>query len=892
MTDSNEPENTQQPGWLTGMADAASDPSSDEAADPAADEPAVTRQMPAVDAPPPDDVEPPAAASEAPEPPAAAEPAAATEPLAEESLSLDPADPDLGTAASGEEPAVTQQMLAVDAPPPPDGLEAPASTSSAVPPPFPNPSEPAAPLAGPNGPPDLPPPPVGPIGPNVAPPLPNPSAPPGPLAGPTGPNGANGSEMPPPIGPIPTSVDPTLGQGPPPPPPSTVEPTVYEAPTMATATSSDSWAPPKGKGGAYRQDEPGEAPTQVEAPVGVPYGPGGAPSGDSFRHRPSAERPAVAGTGGPGGFKTPAFLQGRDPKRVAVIAAPIAVIVLLLVAWGVDTASSSGKVGRNVELAGRSISGVSEDELPDIVAEVAKDMAARKVTITSPSRQAFAGNSGTGRAQTYTTTVGALGVSVDQKATIEAAMDAGGGGSPLTWLGSFFSTREAPVELTVDDAKLNEALKQLEGADRTQPVEPKMQLAGSGFTVVPGKAGVGVDPRKLSEALEDAAREEPTGAIKLTAVREEVEPTFADDQVQALADRANDLTAKGLKLKADGHTSEVPAQTLRGWLSQTAKDGKLDLAFNKEAAEKALPMLLGGVTEKPKNATVTLQNGAPVVVPGENGVTCCGANAGDKVWQALKAKTPEVQLEAKVTEPEFTTEEVKAWGIKQAIGGNRGYRLGSEINGGVAPGFTTYFIKPGEPRNKNIMRIADEVRGAVIPPGGDFSINDYVGQRSYADGYVDAGAIREGRHVQEVGGGISQFSTTTLNAAYFAGLDIVESQAHSEWFSRYPPGREATMGFPHPDLKLHNNTPYGVMIWTSYTPSTITVTFYSTQYARSEQTGKSESMNGVCRVVVTTRTRTYPDGKSEKDNLKATYRPEGKLCNGQPVPGEEEPPHG
>jgi vancomycin resistance protein YoaR len=98
------------------------------------------------------------------------------------------------------------------------------------------------------------------------------------------------------------------------------------------------------------------------------------------------------------------------------------------------------------------------------------------------------------------------------------------------------------------------------------------------------------------------------------------------------------------------------------------------------------------------------------------------------------------------------------------------------------------------------------------------------------------------------------------------------------------------MGFPHPDLKLHNNTPYGVLIWTTITPTTVTVTLYSTPYAKAEQTGKAESMNGVCRVVVTTRTRTYPDGHTAKDNLKATYRPTGKLCTGQPVPGEEEPP--
>jgi vancomycin resistance protein YoaR len=175
--------------------------------------------------------------------------------------------------------------------------------------------------------------------------------------------------------------------------------------------------------------------------------------------------------------------------------------------------------------------------------------------------------------------------------------------------------------------------------------------------------------------------------------------------------------------------------------------------------------------------------------------------------------------------------------------------------------------------------MADLVRGAVILPGETFSINDHVGERTRAKGFVEAGAIREGEHVDEVGGGVSQFATTMFNAAYFAGLDIPVSQAHSEYFSRYPIGREATMGYPAPDLQITNNTPYGILIWTSYTDTSLTVTMYSSPYAKAEQTGISESMSGACRVVTTTRTRTYPNGETETDTFRATYRPgEGKPC--------------
>jgi vancomycin resistance protein YoaR len=257
-------------------------------------------------------------------------------------------------------------------------------------------------------------------------------------------------------------------------------------------------------------------------------------------------------------------------------------------------------------------------------------------------------------------------------------------------------------------------------------------------------------------------------------------------------------------------------------------------------------------------------------------VSCCGPDSADLVWQALNADQPQAALNVTTVEPALTTETAQALGITQAVGGSNAWRNGAPTTAG--PGFTTFY-DPGQPRVTNIHRIADLVRGSVILPGQTFSVNERVGQRTLAKGFVEAGAIREGEHVEEVGGGVSQFATTTFNAAYFAGLDIPTYQAHSEWFSRYPPGREATMGYPAPDLKIKNNTPYGILVWTSYTANSVTVTLYSSPYATADQTGSTESMSGACRVVQTTRTRTFPDGHSENDTFKATYRPgEGIPC--------------
>ena len=87
------------------------------------------------------------------------------------------------------------------------------------------------------------------------------------------------------------------------------------------------------------------------------------------------------------------------------------------------------------------------------------------------------------------------------------------------------------------------------------------------------------------------------------------------------------------------------------------------------------------------------------------------------------------------------------------------------------------------------------------------------------------------------------------------------------------------MGYPAPDLAFKNNTPYGILIWTSYTDTSLTVTMYSTPWATAEQVGISEGTHGNCKVVTTTRQRTFPDGRTATDTFRATYRPgEGQFC--------------
>jgi vancomycin resistance protein YoaR len=106
----------------------------------------------------------------------------------------------------------------------------------------------------------------------------------------------------------------------------------------------------------------------------------------------------------------------------------------------------------------------------------------------------------------------------------------------------------------------------------------------------------------------------------------------------------------------------------------------------------------------------------------------------------------------------------------------------------------------------------DSVRGTVLLPGEQFSLNEALGQRTAANGYKPAGVISEGQMKEDYGGGVSQVSTTLFNAAFFAGFDLDEHRAHSRYISRYPEGRETTLDWTSIDLKFTNTADTPVVL--------------------------------------------------------------------------------
>jgi vancomycin resistance protein YoaR len=536
---------------------------------------------------------------------------------------------------------------------------------------------------------------------------------------------------------------------------------------------------------------------------------------------------------------------GRTLTKVA-IGTVVVLLVVVIAGWAIDARIHNGRPARGVVLDERSVAGESGADLDATVADLAASWAAVPVQVTTPNGTANA-------------TLADLGVTVDRNATERAARDVGADdfvlARPFLWLRSFFAPRPISVDFAVDEAKGRDALGDLVTANHVDPTEPVLTPTTETVKMTPGAPGADVDGTAIVRQAADAARAGQR-TIAIDAKAAPVAPTVSDAVASRLADQAAAMAQKSVTIFLGDKSIRVDGRTLRSWLKLApAADGSLDVQIDETKVTQDVPKILGSLGTPPVDTGFTVgYDGRVSITPGRAGIKCCTSESVQAIATALKTGEPRVDLALTSVTPTHDVAWAQSLGITQKIGE-----------------FTT--MHPGgAPRVINIHRMADTVRGAIIAPGDTFSLNGFVGQRTIEKGYVKAPVIYNAVEDEDIGGGVSQFATTTFNAAFFGGLDIPEYQMHSEYISRYPYGREATVSWDKPDLKIKNQTPYGVLIWTSYTDTSLTVTLYSTPWVRGDQTNQTKTPKGQCTAVSTERTRTYVDGHADKDTFHGAYQ--------------------
>lgn len=516
--------------------------------------------------------------------------------------------------------------------------------------------------------------------------------------------------------------------------------------------------------------------------------------------------------------------------------------------WYVDTNRNADLISRGVSLAGQPLSRATTDQASVAVQDLANRFNNIPVEVQGPDDL---------RMQT---TANQLGMTLDSQATFDAVLNAGTGRSrpdPISWVRSFFSTTEVRAAVEIDTGASAAIVDEIAGLVLTEPGEPSMSLENGRLVAVSGTPGRELDRNALLTTLEADLPEVNTESIRLIAPLRDVSPAISDAELTAFTDQLNGATLSPLSIRAGDIRRSFETNEMRTWLRMSTEDNTLAAGIDAEQVQAAVLERFGDVETLPDFSFLQIVDNKPTLGEGAPEI-CCGP-VGALILEAI------LQGNSEVTVPLVAggDEALEAIGIVDLLGE-----------------FTTPH-EPNQDRVINIQTMADEVRGVVLEPGEEFSINDFIGRRTTEKGYVAAGVINYGVLDTDVGGGVSQFATTMFNAAYFSGLDILDYQMHSIHFSRYPFAREATLSFPQIDLKVRNPGDTHVLLWTDYTDESITVQVYGLAFAEVTDLGTNEGRSGQCRTGTTTRERVFLDGTTETDSFRAVYQPsEGRDCNG------------
>jgi vancomycin resistance protein YoaR len=408
------------------------------------------------------------------------------------------------------------------------------------------------------------------------------------------------------------------------------------------------------------------------------------------------------------------------------------------------------------------------------------------------------------------------GLDVDVAATVD---EVGGGRSWAPghlwdyWTGG---GDQDPV-VTVDQAAFDTVLDDLADQVGTPATDGGVAFKNARIIATDPAPGEGFDPEAAQAAVLDSyLSEDDTVAELETTV---VQPDIDDADVQdALDTFANPAMSGPVTLVFGDSPVQLQPRDFSAALGMKAEDGVLVPDLDADVLTSLVDDEVSDA-DKPVDATVALVNGKPRVIPAKPGVTYDPADVSSAFLELVtrEGADREMKVEATVAEPEFTTADAKALGIKERVST-----------------FTTYYPY-AEYRNVNIGRAAELIDGTVLKPGDTFSLNDIVGERTVENGFTTGFIISNGLFKEDLGGGVSQMATTTFNAMYFAGLKDIEHKPHSVYIDRYPEGREATVAWGSVDLRFQNDTDHGVLIHATVDPSdgsdqgVVTVSMYSTK---------------------------------------------------------------
>jgi vancomycin resistance protein YoaR len=490
-----------------------------------------------------------------------------------------------------------------------------------------------------------------------------------------------------------------------------------------------------------------------------------------------------------------------------------AIIAIPIIGSLVEHAVYSGKVLPGVQIDGLQVATKTSSTAYDEIARVGADLARTKINV-------HAGDAD------FSFYPEVIGYSVDADATARNAEAAGRTGNPAAIVAGTVLRRlrddDVPLVVHYDHARFEGLLDGWSNAIDRGLVEGDLRFVGTKVVPVEPHAGTGLirdeAARRLAGFLASAHRSAlnlPVGAVQ---------PRVTPAQVAAAATRARALlVGKHVIVAGKTRATLTPSQLART-LGTRVVGSQLDLTVDSNKLRFALGAAIAPFSVPAVDASfaVTSQNTVNVV-PSKDGRALDLDAVGDAILRGERTIVANVHR----MHPKHDTAWAKKLGITRQVAT-----------------FTTYHPS-GQPRVTNIHVAADVLNNSVVEPGHTFSLNEKLGPRTEAKGYVKAPILVEDGFGEDFGGGVSQLTTTLYNAVFFGGYEDVSHTTHTFYISRYPMGREATVNYPSIDLKFRDDTSHGVLIRTYYSDTSITVTLYGNNDGRTVREENRREFNPV-----------------------------------------------
>lgn len=413
---------------------------------------------------------------------------------------------------------------------------------------------------------------------------------------------------------------------------------------------------------------------------------------------------------------------------------------------------------------------------------------------------------------------------------------------------------EVAPAIAVDEEALLGQIEAVKPNLEVAPVDGAITFENGAASITEPVEAVTIDTAEAKDAILAGwfGAEAPI-ALPATVTAPEID---ADDIATAMSTIVTPMLSGPVHVQVETITQDVPADVMAANASLVPDGGALTLQLNGEGLTDWLVEQNAELASSGKDATVVIEGGVPTVIPSEAGQGLVPDEVGAAIAQAAVTDTRSAIIQRSPAEAEFTTEDAEALGIIE------------EISVFSTP------LTADNVRTQNLIVGTGIINNTLLKPGEQFSLINALGPVTADRGFVSSGVVNDGNVSQALGGGLSQLSTTTYNAAYFAGMDIAEPEnfhrPHTRWFSRYPEGREATMWAPDLDMTFTNGTPYGVLVQSWVEDGKVWVRLWSTKYYEVES-WTSDRYN------ITSPTTVY--------NTRATCTPESGGGNGFSVHG-------